>query len=688
MSAQPLLADVLKVAEQLTDAIAESAPGRDALFQVTGPPTSGKSSLLAEVMSRVGQPLIPVLVAPPASSFDTPAVVLGQVAAALVENGLVDGEFEAWKEPGPWAVKLATVREWLDKSSERVVLLIDEPERWPSRSLEDRRFATHAVEVSRMLIERTTCRRVVAGSERGSEAANGWVPDLARRFPLKRSTGDVAWLHDSTTWGPLADAAARFADAAGEEMARLSPLDVRLLVGLVAVGSLEEALNCLRRSTSRREFARALARRLEQEARLQSATQLWARLALLRRPFSPALAHTLGLEELPEDVQTLVRRCLLFETRDGLVLHDTLRLDAAEHRWLTEDDKRTWHGKIAVHYAQVFKDRRSLLDEMEAFYHATLASDSALLQQLRPVFSDQLDAMGREISRTKHDYQGAVKVFQRSLEWDDTNDYAHHYLAFNLDVQGRDARRVEKHYERAIELAPDNVWWHSRWVNYLITRGRTAAARDAWQSALDALGLPDPDAPSEIYENLHLWVARLLIHRGQLDFASEVLDGIPARVRQDHLGLRAMARLLQSLITVRAGRALFPLSIREPDWWNGPHLSAKQDHDGSPLRHWLAGRVDAVDEGTIFLVVAAPPRNSSAQPEYCSLEMTFQDFDRASRDDRARDLSAGRFVEVAYYGKSDAPVIRVHPSQEWRDDDLPPLFPDPVRYLRADGWVR
>ena len=129
-----------------------------------------------------------------------------------------------------------------------------------------------------------------------------------------------------------------------------------------------------------------------------------------------------------------------------------------------------------------------------------------LLEELRPYFADQLDALGRALSRDFQRYRDAARYFERACKWEPEDDYAHHYLAYNLDIEASRPGDVEVHYQKAIELAAENAWWHVRWITYLVTRGRTAAAWVAWGEALDALGLPDPDADPWVYENLHLWV--------------------------------------------------------------------------------------------------------------------------------------------------------------------------------------
>ncbi len=416
-------------------------------------------------------------------------------------------------------------------------------------------------------------------------------------------------------------------------------------------------------------------------------------MSLVRRPSADDLLKRIAGSPPDTMAEALLRNCLLYPDSDGHVLHWSLRLDAREHAWLTEDHERAVHQTLAGYYAERFRRRSgagdpgALLDELEAYHHATHSGDAALLVDLKSYFADQLDALGRTLSREFKRYGDAARVFERACAWEPGDDYAHHYLAFNLDILAERPDDVEEHYQQAIEIAPGHAWWHSRWITYLVTRGRMDAARRAWNEALDALGPPDPDADSWIYENLHLWVARLLVHRGRLDFAENVLRGIPPLVRQWQPGIAAIARRLEALIEARRAGAVFPLSIPPGHWWSGPHLCPQRRGSGAELTRWMPGRVDTIEEEKVHLHVARPPE-AGEKPTYGFLSISVADFDRWTHDQRAAELSAGQFVELAWYGDDPFPMIRVHRMLDWEDPDLPPLFPDPTRYLRKAGWVK
>ena len=104
---------------------------------------------------------------------------------------------------------------------------------------------------------------------------------------------------------------------------------------------------------------------------------------------------------------------------------------------------------------------------------------------------------------------------------------------------------------------------------------------------------------------------------------------------------------------------------------------------------WLALRVDAIRANTIMFRGLNVVYGSDSSPEVTRTAMTFDEFDRWQASDlSARELEPGMFVEVGLYIRSEQDAeeaskrIRVYPDDDWFDEALPNLFPDPLRYLR------
>lgn len=684
------LPEVDRLVAGLAPEVAAAAPGPDAMWHIWGPATGGKSTALKNIAEQLAERgLCPILVAPPARALDAGPLAVTEASVGLKSRDILNGELDLIQQPdAPWSEKVRAVLGWIRDHEDRVVLLCDEPGAWSSKQSDDAHFRNHADEVALSMIATLCCRRVVAGA-----LPTGVRARRSRRLSLESQPS--RWLRDAESWGVLAAEATRLAQTIQDELDRRSPLEVRLLVGLASLWTVDDVARWWTSHPGRRDIARKLADILQRNDQPESRflREAWIHLALARRPLTGELLNRVVGAAPTERSGAILRRCLLFPDNGAFTLHWSLRLDAQEHRqWCGGDTAAAVHATLARYYKERFEERQqagnpnALLDEMEAFYHASLSGDSELLDELRPYFADQLDALGRTLSRDFERYREAAKVFERACTWEPEDDYAHHYLAFNLDVLAERSQDVEDHYQRAIELRATHLWWHSRWVNYLITRGRMSAARRAWTEALDVLGLPDPDAEQWVYENLHLWVARLLVHRGRLDFAEEVLRGIPEQALKNHPGLAAIVRRLRALVEARRAHAVFPLSVPPDRWWQGPHLCPQRRATGE-LARWMPGRIDAIDEDTVHIQVAQPPATAEAEPVYGFVTIDAPEFDRWTRDERVRDLAAGRFVELAWYGDDEEPIIRVHRGVDWHDPDLPALFPDPARYLRAAGWV-
>jgi tetratricopeptide (TPR) repeat protein len=589
-----------------------------------------------------------------------------------------NGQLEHLTGPGGWGSKLRETLTCLETQAgrDRVVLLCYRPEAWASSAPEDRAFAQRTRELVGTLLLGAGCRRVVAGE----------LPDVIQ--PRETHTLRPS-ARGRIEWGPaLAPIARALAIQAEEGLSRRTPLEVRLLVGLAAVDTVETAARWALAGASRHALARELRRAFAARPDLDRALALWGRLALVRGPIPSEVVLELGgraLEGLPLE---LVQECLLYERRGGSwTMHELLRAAARADRAPADEERRSAHATLAGWYAREFErlqglqDPRALEAQFEAYEHATRAG-SELLTSLRPLFIEQLELLGRRLSEAGERAR-AAEVFRSACAWDDEDDYAHHYLAFNLDVDGRAPEEVEEHYTRALALNPRNAWWHSRWIRFLVAVGRTADARRAWFEAVDTLGLQD-DVGADVLEELHLDLARLLLYRDELEFARTVLDAVPTRSRHDAT-YRLLSRRLVALERARSGLGVVPLTVDPDEVWVRPpsELPGRSDA-GASLARWFPGRVEAASAEQVTLRLGVKEGDGPPRPGI--MELPAARFDEWSRDvERAADLTPGRFVFVGTYEDGQT-IIRVLPRARL-DDALRP-YPDPRRYLRQLGAVR
>ncbi len=160
---------------------------------------------------------------------------------------------------------------------------------------------------------------------------------------------------------------------------------------------------------------------------------------------------------------------------------------------------------------------------------------------------------------------------------------------------------VESHYKMAIDLQPTHPWWWSRWISYLATRGRFAEAKSNWRTAVDALSLGEDGSPDWIFLSLHRWVARWLLHWAELDFAEDVLRGIPRRLAENDTSIQTLWDLLRAL---RQARAVFRFfRCRFPPRTGGHRAltpTCRIPGRVSSSAPWVPARVEGVDQRALW----------------------------------------------------------------------------------------
>jgi tetratricopeptide (TPR) repeat protein len=453
-----------------------------------------------------------------------------------------------------------------------------------------------------------------------------------------------------------------------------TPLLCRLLTMLSMVASTEEAEAEARTCLGVSEIAVLLEQRFVKWPELRRA---WARFALVRNAIDESLyEHLVG--DLTPDLRFIAEQLLLTRIEGGYELHPVLGQSINPRKVLGAE-----YRDVQQHLTRYYlADNASLVAATEAFFHATEAGDDALISTAQPFFVEQLHLRGRSLSKQKK-HRDAAEIFRQAVELDPTDDYAHHYIAFNLDWIAEDQATIEGEYQQAIDLNPRHPWWHSRWINYLITVGKSKDARSAFAKATEDLQEATESNPEYVYRSLHSWVAALLLHREQLDFARQVLDHVPVDVRREHQGFVALGEKLAAMEEARRGRGVFPLSVPASHHWRkSPHLDFPPHVEGKELRSWYPARVEAVSPQSVMLIVGKRSEGV-LPPTYGRISLSCDRFNAATLDECATDLRPGRFLELAFFGDEGVLKVRSHPEEAWEDPDLPYLIPpDTSRYLR------
>ncbi len=289
-------------------------------------------------------------------------------------------------------------------------------------------------------------------------------------------------------------------------------------------------------------------------------------------------------------------------------------------------------------------------------------------------FVEQLHEIGRTLSYVHRDHERAADLFRIALRFDASHSYSHHYLAFNLDWLATSSEDIETHYQEAIRLQPDHPWWRSRWISYLATRRRFQDARGAWRDAMSEISVSETGSSREwLCRSLHRWVARWLLHWGELDFAEEVLRSVPKEMTTTDASIQALWELLAALREAQSETAVFPLNVPAKERWSsGPHTNLPLRWQDKQLLSWQPARVESVDaeEQTVFLLAARRPESRGSEPEYESIELTQSEVESIAYDFGWRDLGEGKFVEFGYYGQDNLRKMGLHRVVEWRDPRL------------------
>ncbi|MGV8124658.1 MAG: tetratricopeptide repeat protein [Candidatus Xenobiia bacterium LiM19] len=641
--------------ERIHNEIMDPKTHSDTTWGIVGPASAGKSTALRRLYGRLSQEnnIVPILVAPPIGTLDAAAIATIQVGGRMHEAGRINGKLSKLLNPRlPWEEKIRELEESLIETREDLILLCDKYRQWRLETDEGDHWSLFVDGLLSLLIDRIRCKRVVTQEEKDFR--------FIRHIHLRPSSEVEKWLQDADAWGSLKDAAASLLRGDLPLLANRSPLEIRLLVALTALSSSEQAFS-VARNPGPAEIAETLAAHVERNDELASLKESWATLALVRR----SLTEDLLLEYQPGDPLSLdiLRNCLLYKEGEQFYLHDILKRNDWCRRWLGEYDCINRHHALADFFKTSSDDSSlttsSLVDKMETLYHATLALETNEEYQQGLFFVEQLDSMARSFSLMGH-YDFASEIYRKSIEFQPQNDYGHHYLAYNLEQQHSSPMDVERHYRQAIEINSRNRWWWPRYILFLIRRGRELDARRAWSEAMESICFSEREAGSEYYEKLHKPVAGLLLSRGLLEFAEEILSTIPDGILKREPFSTLVARLL-ALKEVRDYGSFLPAALVQPDWWLKDPPLPRQLKDGFKLEEWLACRVDGVKQDESFSVQAARViLDQHERPQTVTAIISWDDIDRWSMGFLS-SVELGDFLTIGLYRKPDGnPQLRLH----------------------------
>jgi hypothetical protein len=578
-----------------------------------------------------------------------------------------------------WSTRLDLARKALAGAGDELLLLIDEPRFDTRSSAFGELFALRATELTELLLGIRRGAVVLAGRSIPTGVAERPPFALPIVADLDR---DAAARLGGHPLPPVVRQVLRALDVAGIDVDRISPAHLRLdrLV--------EDHLS--RVFQEHREMLKSV-----------------AHLAAVRVPFSNELVAHAGVALLSTRERKIVSQLLASgdEGRTFIVpsvLAQVIRTQIAKgssSAWALDEPTGDAHRFAARYHRAKFDDANRLADvgaavreELEEIHQLTEAGDARALLDRSLQFVEQYDALGKSLSRSAlrapRDQQealrrDAVRAYERAIEHDPEHAYAHHYVAYNLDILGTEPARVEREYVAARDLDPGHPWYHSRYIGFLVTTAWLKEARSAWDRALGDLTERAGSLTSATYEELHAQVARVLLSRSEVDFAAEVLEDVPAELRAEPWW-GALHQLQVCLDEDRDERLVFPPTLAlDLRWRDGPHLPPDVG-DLLEVERWRPGRVSGRDGQVVVLRVARWPEGS-AEPRFASELIDVAVLhDEWNCNPRPELLPVGAFVELIEY-KDRTKALRSWDGFASSFDAiayLPKLFPSPDRYIR------
>ncbi|WP_428263162.1 hypothetical protein [Haliangium sp.] len=447
--------------------------------------------------------------------------------------------------------------------------------------------------------------------------------------------------------GRYAKAARDLRTALADRDLRVTPLQLRLAVGLAALDEpIDELASNLESLAARSTVSPSLLTKRLMHVLDRPHREMLRRglRRLARSRVRLVRSDALALAELPPEHAPLVTQCVAFG--DGAVqINEFVRRRLIDR--FDEPDFGAHETLAALHRARDgHSDPMALSPEpmrhwLEKVHHLAYSGEGGRAQwrEQRLRAKEFYWAHAYSLSKTQKDYDSAAEIYRQALERFGDDSYTCHYLAFNLDRAGKQRRDVERYYRRAIELEPQNPWWNGRLVTFLIGQARFHDARAEWVAVLDRI---DPERERLHREpwlaaQLHRWVIREWLLHGQVEAAREVMDDIPSQITKQDDNLADLEERLRDAEEARAlGESVYPVSVPTNERWRAPRLIPKKSAKGSPRVAWYPGRVVEASSRGVTLVVATPHED----PEQRRVIL--------------REMSKEEWVETAWCAPKDA----------------------------------
>ena len=497
----------------------------------------------------------------------------------------------------------ANVARELARSGTRLVISL--PRSWStSWSLtEDTPFQQRALEFLESLLSNRSLEFVAVFAQNTDTSKILDSGDAPIRLPLVRPSWEM--LRDASMWGSYSPHAERI-QGWFSEPPRVSPIALRMAVGLLALGEQEDVVKVeLAQPRAFKLIGSRLLDRLESQAHHELAKGL-RRVALSRYPLPKDEA--VRLSAIPENHRPLLTQCAGYgngTVRMNGWLRERLASSGAPDPVAHLDLSRIYasgNGATSVEHV----GREEAIRWLERVHHLALSGPSGEndWQRIQPAGIDQLWDRARSLSREFKDYRAAAELYRRCVEMDASSSYSWQYLGYNLERAGADRKEAEHAYVKAIELDGSNPWWNYRYVRFLIHDLRFRQAADEWDRAVERVSGTRKDS-QWLAENFHLPVIHAWLKHGRSAEARKVLD----RIDDDAIRMSVDLQIVRQQVLDAAESDLLGESVYPPEFpvkqrWQRPAEIPVEHEAGGRLVSWHPARAVEIEEEGVRVVFA------------------------------------------------------------------------------------
>lgn len=270
-------------------------------------------------------------------------------------------------------------------------------------------------------------------------------------------------------------------------------------------------------------------------------------------------------------------------------------------------------------------------------------------------------------------FEEKVAEFREKLAANPEDDYAWHYLAFNLQRLGhQNVEEIENAYKKAASIKTDHPWYYSRLITFLIALGKYDEAESLFDVAIENCLDPDHDKWSPKQLDLHRWVSRSWLLVGKLDKAWKIYESAPDRLlSHSSLDRNPALRIWHTDMEEAEerdtyGSTFYPRTIPLHKRWKYPTTS--KHSIGFHYIAWYPAEVRKITDEEVTVLYAMP---KDRPDERRVQEYTFSRKRWDSLKGTTGDVREGCFIEIFQGGKlGQMAVFKIGDPPPPRKDDV------------------